>query len=244
MNQEYKIIHYIENGRDIFQEWMNDLKDRQGYEAIRRTIKRVKLGNLGDNHFCRDGVWEFRIRSSAGYRVYYSISGKEIILLLCGGSKRTQNKDIDKAVEYLKRYMDIITTITHKEATIQSYMHRPDLAYYSLNEAVDDGDLEWLKVTWQRMIEAANRLQVQPQNKKEIKKDSDVLEEPRIIEWLRRENFAFNMMTDAINDGDINEIRVLWRRIKKVIIRLHADELKILDDLEDKTALELEAVPA
>ena len=106
MNQEYKIIHYIENGRDIFQEWMNDLKDRQGYEAIRRTIKRVKLGNLGDNHFCRDGVWEFRIRSSAGYRVYYSISGKEIILLLCGGSKRTQNNDIDKAVEYLKKYKE------------------------------------------------------------------------------------------------------------------------------------------
>ena len=103
MTQQYTIIHYIENGKDIFQDWLDNLKDMQGRNAIRRTVDRVERGNLGDNHFCRDGVWELRINVGAGYRVYYSISGKEIILLLCGGSKRTQQNDINKAVEYLQK---------------------------------------------------------------------------------------------------------------------------------------------
>ena len=103
MAQEYTVIHYVENGKDIFQEWLEDLQDIRGYNAVRKAIDRVEEGNLANNHYCRDGVWELRINVSAGYRVYYSISGKQIILLLCGGSKRTQQKDIDKAVEYLKK---------------------------------------------------------------------------------------------------------------------------------------------
>ncbi|MBR2207461.1 MAG: type II toxin-antitoxin system RelE/ParE family toxin [Synergistaceae bacterium] len=106
MTQEYKVIHYIEGDRDIFLEWLENLKDIRGLNAVRKVIDRVKSGNFGDNHYCRDGVWEFRIKLSPGYRVYYSISGKKIILLLCGGSKQTQDRDIDKAVEYLKKYKE------------------------------------------------------------------------------------------------------------------------------------------
>lgn len=104
--QEYKVVHYTEDGRDILKEWLHSLRDIKGKDAIVRTINKLYLGNFGDNHFCRDGVWELRINVSAGYRVYYSIAGREIILLLCGGSKRTQQKDINKAVEYLKKYKE------------------------------------------------------------------------------------------------------------------------------------------
>ena len=105
--QSYTVIHYEEDGRDIFQEWIKSLKDMQGKAAIYRAIERIEQGNFGDHKPCRDGVWELRIDVGAGYRVYYSISGKEIVLLLCGGAKRTQTKDIDRAVEYLKRFKEI-----------------------------------------------------------------------------------------------------------------------------------------
>ena len=105
--QSYTVIHYEEDGRDIFQEWIKSLKDMQGKAAIYRAIERIEQGNFGDHKPCRDGVWELRIDVGAGYRVYYSISGKEIVLLLCGGAKRTQTKDIDRAVEYLKRFKEV-----------------------------------------------------------------------------------------------------------------------------------------
>ena len=104
--QEYKVVHYTEDGRDIFQEWLDGLKDLRGRAAIARTEAKLLGGNFGDHKPCREGVWELRINISVGYRVYYSIVGQEIILLLCGGSKRTQQKDINKAVEYLKKYKE------------------------------------------------------------------------------------------------------------------------------------------
>ena len=136
--------------------------------------------------------------------------------------------------------MDIISTISHKEATIQSYMRQPDFPAYSLNESVDMGDLDDIRDLWPEMLEAANRLQKQLQNQTTPSEDTEVLSESRIIEWLRRPEFAFDMMNDAINDGNIEEIRILWRRVKKVIARLHAEELKCLEDAEDS----LEPIPA
>lgn len=106
MTQEYKIIYYKENGRNIVKEWLKSLRDLQGRKAIDRVILRLENGNFGDHKFCRDGVSELRIHIGAGYRVYYSLSGDEIILLLCGGSKSTQEKDIDKAVGFLKKFKE------------------------------------------------------------------------------------------------------------------------------------------
>ena len=68
--------------------------------AIDRRIVRMELGNFGDHKFCRDGVWELRVDTGAGYRLYYAIRGAEVILLLCGGDKRTQDVDIDRACAY------------------------------------------------------------------------------------------------------------------------------------------------
>ena len=106
MTQQYTVIHYQVNGRDIFEEWLDNLRDTKTLQAIDRVIYRIQQGNFGDHKPCRDGVWELRINAGAGYRIYYSINGKEIILLLCGGSKRTQTQDINKAVEYLKKYKE------------------------------------------------------------------------------------------------------------------------------------------
>ena len=60
----------------------------------------MELGNFGDHKFCRDGVWELRIDEGPGYRVYYAIAGTELILLLCGGDKRRQDSEIDRACAY------------------------------------------------------------------------------------------------------------------------------------------------
>lgn len=106
MNERYEVIYYIEDGKNIFRKWMDGLRDYRGKAAIDRAIGRVKEGNFGEHHFCRDGVWELIIDYGPGYRVYYSVVGNKLVLLLCGGSKRTQDRDIDRAVTYLRRFKE------------------------------------------------------------------------------------------------------------------------------------------
>lgn len=106
MKEIYEVIHYEENGRDIYQEWLDSLRDLSGRDAVSRAAGRLYAGNFGKHHYCRDGVWELVIDTGPGYRVYYSRVGMVIILLLCGGTKRGQNRDIDRAAEYLRRYRE------------------------------------------------------------------------------------------------------------------------------------------
>ena len=101
----YKIRHYqkydtLHKGRDVYVDWLEKLKDTTAKIAIVRRVARMEIGNFGDHKFCRNGVWELRIDVGAGYRVYYAIAGKKIVLLLCGGDKQTQDADIDRACEY------------------------------------------------------------------------------------------------------------------------------------------------
>ena len=99
------ILHYLtESNQDPYQEWLDGLRDRSARVAIQRRVDRLTLGNFGDHKACRDGVWELRVDFGPGYRIYYSQSGKEIVLLLCCGSKRTQVTDIDLAVDYWRDY--------------------------------------------------------------------------------------------------------------------------------------------
>lgn len=93
----FEVLHYTApNGLDPYVHWTCKLRDRSARIAIDRRVNRVGLGNFGDHKFCRDGVWELRIDVGAGYRVYYAVAGKQIILLLCGGDKRTQDSDIER----------------------------------------------------------------------------------------------------------------------------------------------------
>ena len=104
---EYEIEHYVERGRDIFDDWLKGLRDKRAAVAVARAVYRIEQGNFGEHKPCRSGVWELVIDYGAGYRVYYSIVGHKVVLLLCGGDKRTQQKDIDRAIEYLTRYKEV-----------------------------------------------------------------------------------------------------------------------------------------
>ena len=97
----YEILHYLtQSGKDVFMEWRHQLRDTKQKIAVDRRINRIELGNFGDHRFCRDGVWELRIDAGPGFRVYYAVAGTQVILLLCGGDKRSQDADIERACTY------------------------------------------------------------------------------------------------------------------------------------------------
>jgi putative addiction module killer protein len=87
-------------GRDAVQDWLAALRDVKAKAAILRRVNRLELGNFGDHKPCRDGVWELRVDTGPGYRVYYARSGESVVLLLCAGDKRRQAADIDQACGY------------------------------------------------------------------------------------------------------------------------------------------------
>jgi len=100
----YEIEYYVTpDGRNVFRDWLDQLRDKKTRLAIDRRLIRIEQGNLGDHRFCRDGVWELRVDLGPGYRVYYGLSGSAVVVLLCGGDKSTQRADIDRACEYLER---------------------------------------------------------------------------------------------------------------------------------------------
>lgn len=96
----YSVEHYLtaDEHHDPYLDWLQRLRDNQAKVSVIRRVARIELGNFGDHKFCRDGVWELRIDLGPGYRVYYALSGHRVVLLLCGGDKRTQETDIAKAV--------------------------------------------------------------------------------------------------------------------------------------------------
>ncbi|MBN3894790.1 MULTISPECIES: type II toxin-antitoxin system RelE/ParE family toxin [unclassified Nostoc] len=103
--QPKEVRNYLTyNGINPFFEWFDSLRDRKAKAKIRARLDRVEAGNFGDCKSVGDGVFELRIDYSSGYRVYFGQEGSAIIILLCGGDKSTQEKDIDKAKEYWEDY--------------------------------------------------------------------------------------------------------------------------------------------
>ena len=88
---------------DVFDRWYDGLRDRQGRARIAARLRRVELGNFGDVKPVGAGVSELRIDCGPGYRVYLTQRGLEVVILLAGGDKRTQSKDIEAAIEMAKR---------------------------------------------------------------------------------------------------------------------------------------------
>lgn len=101
-DNEYSIeIYSTEDKKEPFIEWINSFKDEKVMNSLVLRIERLKKGNFGDFKFF-DGLYELRIDKGPGYRVYCSKQGKKIILLLGGGDKNTQRKDINKCLFYLE----------------------------------------------------------------------------------------------------------------------------------------------
>lgn len=80
----------------LFRDWLRSLSDRMAAERIIQRIARLELGNFGDAKFF-DGIGELRIDHGPGYRVYFVRRGQTVVILLCGGDKKTQRKDIGRA---------------------------------------------------------------------------------------------------------------------------------------------------
>jgi putative addiction module killer protein len=80
-----------------FIKWLDNLKDSETIARIDIRIQRMRTGNFGDVKPVGEGISELRIHHGAGYRVYFKQTDKTIVLLLCGGNKSTQSKDIAAA---------------------------------------------------------------------------------------------------------------------------------------------------
>jgi putative addiction module killer protein len=87
-----------------FIQWLKRLRDSHARERIYKRIQRLAEGNPGDVKPIGDGCSEMRIDYGPGYRVYFKDTGKEIIVLLCGGDKRTQETDIENAKKIARLY--------------------------------------------------------------------------------------------------------------------------------------------
>jgi putative addiction module killer protein len=85
-----------------FETWFSSLRDAKAQARINVRIRRLSLGNPGDVKPVGSGVSEMRIDYGPGYRVYYALRGSVLLLLLCGGDKRTQDADIKRAITIAK----------------------------------------------------------------------------------------------------------------------------------------------
>jgi putative addiction module killer protein len=100
-----EIRHYTTKfGKNVFESWLDSLKDRRAQARIAVRLDRLVADNLGDCKTVGHGGSELRIDYGPGYRIYFAMVGQACVLLLCGGDKRRQSADIRKAIEYLNDY--------------------------------------------------------------------------------------------------------------------------------------------
>ena len=99
-----EVVHYVtENGKDAFGEWL--LKQNANVIArVQQRIDRMRRGNFGDHKGLGSGISELRIDYGPGYRVYYGRDGENVVILLAGGTKKRQGRDIKQARTYWNAY--------------------------------------------------------------------------------------------------------------------------------------------
>ena len=88
------------SGERPFRDWLTSLRDSKTRAIVRVRINRLRQGNFGDCRHLGGGIYELRIHYGPGYRVYFGDLDAENVVLLCGGDKRTQKRDIKRAKEY------------------------------------------------------------------------------------------------------------------------------------------------
>ena len=100
-----EVSNYITEDRiEPFAEWIKKLRDSQTRMRVLKSITKMRLGNFGDSESVGEGVSELKLDFGAGYRVYYAKQGEKIVFLLCGGDKKSQQKNIEQAREYWAEY--------------------------------------------------------------------------------------------------------------------------------------------
>ena len=99
------IVYANENAKEPFTEWLYSLRDVMARKRILARVSRLEQGNYGDCEPVGEGVSELRLFFGSGYRVYFGEHGNEIVVLLCGGDKSSQTKDIQQAKVYWKGYL-------------------------------------------------------------------------------------------------------------------------------------------
>jgi putative addiction module killer protein len=87
---------------DVFAAWLAQLRDAKGKARILSRLESITQGSLGDTRNLGDGVRELRVHVGPGYRVYFAQTGRVVLLLLCGGDKSTQKRDIERAKRLLR----------------------------------------------------------------------------------------------------------------------------------------------
>ena len=102
-SDKLKIVEYLREGKSLFERWFNAL-DAIAAAKITTALYRLELGNFSNVKSVGRGVMEYRIDFGPGYRIYFSRQGDKLIILLGGGSKRTQSKDIKKAQAAWRQY--------------------------------------------------------------------------------------------------------------------------------------------
>jgi len=95
---------YFLRKTEEFIKWLENLKDIQAYAQITKRLHRIVNGNLGDYKSVGDKVLELRVDCGPGYRLYFTKKNNELILLLIGGDKSTQKRDIEKAKALAAEY--------------------------------------------------------------------------------------------------------------------------------------------
>jgi putative addiction module killer protein len=97
-------IYETESGKRPFDEWLDDLKDPMTRARVITRLDRVVTGNFGDTKTVGDGVFELRFTFGSAFRVYYGLDGDALVVLLLGGDKSSQERDIVKAKENWQDY--------------------------------------------------------------------------------------------------------------------------------------------
>ena len=99
-------LYRTRNGKEPFSEWVTSIKDTIAIAQVNNRVRRLSLGQRGDCKRVGKGVFELRVHYGPGYRVYFAEQGKEIVILLLGGDKGSQKRDIKQAIAYWQDYKE------------------------------------------------------------------------------------------------------------------------------------------
>ena len=101
------VVYATPSDKEPFTIWLNNIRDARTRRRILQRLIRLESGNFGDYKFVGDGVSELRISFGPDYRIYFGLDGDTIVVLLCGGDKGSQRRDIQQAKAYWKEYLNL-----------------------------------------------------------------------------------------------------------------------------------------